>query len=340
MPFHAGNGGIMLLHNCSSLLKQFYRIKPLVPRNLQILLRRCLVSWKRKSCTDTWPIDTEASRPPENWQGWPDDKLFALVLSHDVDTAKGQERCLRLMKLEKERSFCSSFNFVPRRYDVSPELRHTLVEEGFEVGVHGLYHDGKYFESRELFRQRAELINGYLQDWGAVGFRSPSMLHNLDWIGDLAIEYDASTFDTDPFEPQSDGVRTIFPFHVESSNGRWKYVELPYTLPQDFTVFVLMKEKSIAIWKEKLDWICKQGGMALINTHPDYMNFNDTKLAGEEYPARLYADFLEHVASRYKGQYWHALPKDVARFFRASSGTWKNHGRHGQERTCQRKIPA
>ena len=30
----------------------------------------------------------------------------------------------------------------------------------------------------------------------------------------LNIAYDASTFDTDPFEPQPDGVNTIFPFWV------------------------------------------------------------------------------------------------------------------------------
>jgi len=322
----------MLLPGYCSLLKPFYLIKPLVPRNLQILLRRYLVAWKRKSFTDTWPIDNEASRQPENWKGWPDNKLFAVVLTHDVDTAKGQEKCLQLLELEKERNYCSSFNFVPRKYNVSPELRQTLVEEGFEVGVHGLYHDGKYFESREMFRRRADLINGYLKDWGAVGYRSPSMLHNLEWIGDLAIEYDASTFDTDPFEPQSDGVRSIFPFYVEYANGRGKYVELPYTLPQDFTVFVLMKEHTIDIWKKKLAWICEKGGMALINTHPDYMNFNGSKLAQEEYPARLYAEFLEHVASKYKGLYWHALPKDVARYFRSSSAVRKNCDRQGLER--------
>jgi hypothetical protein len=40
------------------------------------------------------------------------------------------------------------------------------------------------------------------------------MLRNLDWLGDLNIQYDGSTFDTDPFEPQPDGAGTIFPFWV------------------------------------------------------------------------------------------------------------------------------
>ena len=114
--------------------------------------------------------------------------------------------------IEKELGFRSSFNFVPERYQVSSEIRDRLTSDGFEVGVHGLYHDGKLYKSRKIFRERSAQINQYMEEWKAVGFRSPAMHHNLDWLHDLNIEYDASTFDTDPFEPQSDGVRTIFPF--------------------------------------------------------------------------------------------------------------------------------
>jgi hypothetical protein len=49
------------------------------------------------------------------------------------------------------------------------------------------------------------------------------------------------------------------------------YVELPYTLPQDFTLFTVMREKDIDIWKKKLDWIVEKGGMALLITHPVYL---------------------------------------------------------------------
>ena len=50
------------------------------------------------------------------------------------------------------------------------------------------------------------------------------MLHNFDWLCDLNIHYDASSFDTDPFEPQPDSVNTIFPFWVDRRNGSG-YVE-------------------------------------------------------------------------------------------------------------------
>ena len=62
-------------------------------------------------------------------------------------------------------------------------------------------------------------------------------------------------------------------------------------------------------------WIAKNGGMALVLTHPDYMNFGEGKLGLEEYPAKRYEEFLEYVKSAYEGSYWHALPMDVARFF-------------------------
>lgn len=223
------------------------------------------------------------------------------------------------MELEAGLGFRSSFNFVPRRYDVSPGLRERLAESGFEVGVHGLYHDGKYYESRTVFRERAEKINGFLREWSAVGFRSPSMHHNLDWIHDLDIEYDASTFDTDPFEPQPDGVGTIFPFVVPGPGDRPGYVELPYTLPQDFTLFLLLRETTIALWMRKLAWIAQRGGMALVIAHPDYMRFGG-KPAFDEYPAEIYGRFLEHVRERYEGQYWHALPREISRFWRSRHG--------------------
>ena len=150
----------------------------------------------------------------------------------------------------------------------------------------------------------------------AVGFRAPAMHHNLEWIHALNIEYDASTFDTDPFEPQSDGCRTIFPFWVHNGSYRKGYMELPYTLPQDFTVLVLMKDMNLSIWKTKLDWIARHGGMALLNTHPDYMSFGGGKLRYDEYPAEKYLEFLEYIENKYSGQYWHVLPREMARFWK------------------------
>jgi len=266
--------------------------------------------------------------PPENWLGWPAGKKFAFVLTHDVESRAGLDKCRPLMQLEMKLGFRSSFNFVPEgSYRVPAELREELTDGGFEVGIHDLKHDGHLFASHRGFKRRAERINDYAHKWGASGFRSGFMLRNLDWLHDLDVQYDASTFDTDPFEPQPDGGHTIFPFWVPRQNGssanghestnasssRAGYVELPYTLPQDSTLFLVLRESTPEIWMRKLDWIAQNGGMVLLDVHPDYMSFDGSPQTTTEYPVALYREFLSYVKTRYAGQYWHALPKEVAK---------------------------
>jgi hypothetical protein len=296
-------------------LRAFYFLKPAIPRPLRLVLRRMAVSSKRKGHSDIWPIDEAAGCAPSHFVGWPEEKKFALILTHDVESAVGHDKCNDLMEMETSLGFRSSFNFVAEKYPVNGHLRRELVEKGFEIGIHGLKHDGKLYKSHKLFKKRAVKINRYLKEWGAVGFRSPAMHHNLTWIRELDIKYDASTFDTDPFEPQSDGVGTIFPFWVEGDGVRPGYMELPYTLPQDYTLFVLMKEEGIDIWMKKLDWIAQKGGMALVNTHPDYMCFGNGKRGNEEYPSSHYEAFLRYAKERYGGEFWHVLPKEIAHFW-------------------------
>lgn len=298
------------------MIRIFYLLKPVIPRFWQIFLRRILVRRKRIAHRDVWPIMELAGTAPVGWNGWPEGNKFALVLTHDVESRKGHDRCLQLMKLEKDLGFRSSFYFVPERYPVLAGVRDTLQNNGFEVGLHGLNHDGRLYYSKEEFTRRAGKINHYINAWNAVGFRSPAMHHKLEWIHQLNIEYDTSTFDTDPFEPQPDGVGTIFPFWVANHKKNSGYVELPYTLVQDFTLFIVIREKGIDIWKNKLDWIVQKGGMALLNVHPDYLAFPGSQTGPEEFPLAFYREFLEYVKEKYHGSYWHALPREVARFWR------------------------
>ncbi len=323
--------------------------------------------WKHQ---DVWPINPAAGKTPDGWPGWPDGKKFAVVLTHDVEGSIGLAKCQQLMQLEQELGFRSSFNLIPEgdEYIASRQLRDTLVQNGFEVGVHDLYHNGKLLWTREDFRRSASQINRYLKDWDACGFRAGFMLRNLDWFHDLNIQYDASTFDTDPFEPQPDGANTIFPFWVprplnsenresrivnrESEGGNRAsghqpdsgqsqisnlkspssesldpklqpssfslytsgYAELPYTLCQDSTLFLVFKQTSIDIWKRKIDWIAERGGMVLLNTHPDYMNFNGNTPTSYEYPCSHYKELLGYIQKKYSGQYWQTLPREMGKF--------------------------
>lgn len=299
----------------------FYTFKPVIPRQFQLWIRSKIIQFTLDSYADSWPILESAATPPPEWQGWPDDKKFGLILMHDVETALGQSRCTSVMELEKSYGVCSAFNFVPERYDVSENLRHQLVENGFEVAVHGLNHDGKLYRDQSMFNARAKKINQYIEEWDASGFCSPASHHVLEWNYALNIEYDSSTFDTDPFEAQPDGVNSIFPFWVSPSeypNEAYMdhpgYLELPYTLAQDFYLLILMKHENADLWKRKLDWIVEKGGMALLITHPDYMYFGDGKQGFQEYPLEIYEEFLEYVTTKYEGQYWHGLPKELTAY--------------------------
>lgn len=308
----------------------YYGVKPLIPRTLRMAVRSWVTTRKRGKVHGVWPILPGSERPPEGWPGWPGGKKFAFVLTHDVEGPEGVAKSAGLMRLEARLGFRSSFNFIPEgTYRVPKELRLELTGRGFEVGVHDLNHDGKLYANRQVFAAKAKRINHYLEEWGAVGFRSGFMFHRLDWIGDLDVDYDASTFDTDPFEPQPDCAGTIFPFWVPrganpSAPGLHRasarsdttdgYVELPYTLPQDSTLFLLLQERDTDTWCRKLDWVASHGGMALLNVHPDYIELEDEFAGKAPFPAEIYARLLRYVRDKYGDSVWQPLPRELAAY--------------------------
>jgi glycosyltransferase involved in cell wall biosynthesis len=311
--------------------KLYYALKPYLPWSLRMALRRVSAKAKRKSSRDVWPIKESAGRPPAGWSGWPGGKKFALVLTHDVESQRGLDKCRALAEFEKREGFRSSFNFIPEGpYEAPDDLRAELTKDGFEIGVHDLAHDGRLFGSHDAFKAKALRINHYLHKWHAKGFRSGFMLRNLDWIHRLDLRYDLSTFDTDPFEFQPNGVDTIFPFWIGTPNASpaahilgnpgvgvtafpfGGYVELPYTLAQDSTLFLVLQETTPALWLEKLDWIAAKGGMALVNVHPDYINFSEGPNHKTEYRLEMYAELLRYISRKYAGEFWHPLPSQLA----------------------------
>ena len=282
------------------------------------MLRRTLVRVQRKKYAGVWPIFEPAAASPAQWPGWPGGKRFALVITHDVDTGKGNKKAPLLMELDRSLGFKSTFFFVPEEYE-HPDKHHDMLRRnGFEVAVHGLKHDGRLYQSKGAFENNAVRINHFIEKWKAAGFRAPCMHHNLEWNHLLNIRYDASTYDTDPFEPQGGGAGTIFPFTVTDPATGHSYVELPYTLPQDYLLFEVMQQKTIAIWKRKLDWIVDNGGMAHMLTHPDYMIFNDNGSGAGKYPALYYEQFLRYIQDRYEGQYWLASAQEVADYWKST----------------------
>ncbi len=231
---------------------------------------------------------------------WPDSASHALVLTHDIEEQRGVSLVSKLAEIEESFGFRSSWNFVPYKYKIDEGLIRDLKQNGHEIGIHGYNHDGRLFLSKRIFDARVPKINQAIERYGAVGFRSPMVHRNLQWMQELNIEYDASCFDVDPYQPMPGGVGGIWPF----SAG--KFVELPYTMPQDHTLFVSLRETSDRIWRDKLQFIQRLHGMALMVTHPDYLD-SPSRLA-------VYRDFLSWM--RDHSEPWHVLPKEVARWFR------------------------
>ncbi|HVO75447.1 MAG TPA: hypothetical protein VMT35_15565, partial [Ignavibacteriaceae bacterium] len=81
-----------------------------------------------------------------------------------------------------------------------------------------------------------------------------------------------------------------------------KFVELPYTLPQDHALFYVLKVKNINLWKNKIDWLIKNKGMILTLTHPDYLIENNH--------FDMYRELLEYLQELPNP--WHCLPKEMA----------------------------
>jgi len=300
----------------SRVRKLYYFLKPLLPRPLTRILRRGFQQRHKQNFQLGWPI--EARYPRFQFEVlknlltltgqysipyrplWPNGMRFAFVLTHDIETNNGQKFVRRVADLEEEHGFRSSFNFVPETYPVDRGLLNDLCQRGFEIGIHGLKHDGRLFNSSKEFLCCAEKINHYLTEFGAVGFRAPLTIRNPEWMQALNIEYDLSFFDTDPFEPIPGGTMSIWPFFTGH------FVELPYTLVQDYTLTSVLGETTPKIWLEKVDFIEKYHGMALVNSHPDYLS--------QKANWNVYHEFL--IALKHRKGFWHALPRDVANWWR------------------------
>ncbi len=297
----------------------YYLVKPFLPRSLTRRLRRFSRASLRSSFPLEWPIEPRYAR--FQWElvrhllerrgqsafpyihFWPAGYRYALVLTHDIETAAGQAHARAVADLDARYGFRSSFNFVPERYRVDRGLAEDLRARGFEIGIHGLKHDGKLFKSYPEFMRRAARINHYLTEFGAVGFRAPLTHRHPEWMQALEIEYDLSFFDTDPYEPIPGGTMSVWPFEI----GR--FVELPYTLVQDYTLTAVLGETTPRLWLRKIDFLESYSALALLNTHPDYLRSPATW--------GIYSQFLETMSKR--TGYWHALPHEVAGWWRARS---------------------
>jgi hypothetical protein len=298
-------------------LNAFYSIKRFIPRPLQLGIRRLLVRWQELPQFPEWPLDQSVvrllrlyafcvlyaqvkSEAPFRWF-WPRRHRSALALTHDVEGEEGLRLAVEVADLEEELGFRSSFNFGAW-YRVDPGLLRELTGRGFEIGVHGLRHDRSLFATRDSFEAQQPALRELMKRLGAVGFRSPSTHRIFNWLGELPVDYDCSMPHSDPFEPQPGGCCSLWPFFIGD------VVELPYTLPQDHTLFTLLGHQTPDVWLEQAGRIEQEHGLIECLTHPD------PGYLGNTCNRAMYAEFLRAMAER--PQIWRALPREIAAWWR------------------------
>jgi hypothetical protein len=296
------------------LATTYYAVRPFVPRPVQIKLRRIHSRIQRRITFPRWPIESglhelysllfrliaSVAGQPVPWLSpWPSGYDWALVLTHDVEAQIGYDNIRPLQELETSKGYRSSWNLVPRRYQINDADVAEFVEQGFEVGVHGLYHDGLDLAAGTFETRLPEMV-AHAKRWGAHGFRSPSTRRDWGRMALLGFEYDSSYPDTDPFEPDPGGCCTWLPLFNEN------VVELPITLPQDHTLFVILRQPDESAWVAKTEYLRSRGGMALLLSHPDYL-LDD---GGRE----AYSRFLDRFATDETA--WRPLPHEVASWWR------------------------
>ena len=322
--------------------KAYYGIREFLPVSVRRHFQRSYFKDWRSLPFPRWPVDFTVdhlhqeflklvmraqglSRIPFVWF-WPDGAPACAIITHDVEGPAGRDFSPLLMDIDSKYGFRAAFQVVPeKRYDVPLSFWEQIRSRGFEFNVHDLNHDGNLFQEKGEFDRRAKLINSYVKKYQARGFRSGAMYRNLDWLCSFEISYDMSVPNVAHLEPQRGGCCTVMPYFIGN------ILELPLTTAQDYSVFNILEQFSIDLWKQQISLILQHNGLITLLSHPDYLI--------PEKPRAIYEQLLVHLRKVCDDHHiWHALPRDVDSWWRArgqmklveQDGSWQIEGPESQ----------
>jgi len=317
----------------------YYLARPLLGVSVRKHLQRRYFRGWEKIPFPQWPVDSTVEnlldellllsmqsrnieRIPFIWF-WPDGARSCAMLTHDVETQAGRDYCAQLMDINDSFGIKSSFQIVPeKRYSVPPYYLERIQRRGFEVNVHDLNHDGRLMCDREEFLRRAERINHYGRQFGALGFRSAVMYRNGDWYDALDFSYDMSMPNVAHLDPQQGGCCTVMPYFIG------KILELPLTTIQDYSLFNILGDYSTRLWKEQIALLRSKHGLMSFLIHPDYIIDRAAR--------RIYVELLQCLSAlRAEQEIWLALPSEVDTWWRTrnelnlvdAGGSWRIQGK-------------
>lgn len=311
--------------------KLFYKFIPfqyhLVPGTIRRYIKRFSVLIQKKMSREnklrfpSWPFDSSVetikyaffccqrllgNNDLKLFPSWPEKKKYALILSHDIDTAAGFANIDKFVALEKKYNLFSSWFVVAKLALAHRRELINLVRDGFEVGCHGYVHDNKLVSlGKEDMKDGLSKAVEILKELGVKGFRSPSLLRNrqlFEALEDLFL-YDSSVPDTEAFLQiaSRSGCCTVFPYAISG-----KLLELPITLALDSTLMALgfKPDRIYEIWKDKVGRIRKIGGIAHIVTHAESYYSGNKKMLS------VYERLLKFISQ--SSDYWIVNPGELA----------------------------
>jgi hypothetical protein len=301
----------------------YYAVRELLPVSIRKHLQKFYLGDWSRLLFPRWPVDFTVDtlherilrlsmqangiqRMPFIWF-WPNGAPNALIVTHDVETAAGRDFTRELIDLDEAHGIRASFQVIPeKRYEVPDEYVALIRSRGFEFNIHDLNHDGQLYQERQLFLQRSKKINSYVKKFATNGFRAGVMYRNLDWYDAYEMSYDMSMPNVAHLEPQRGGCCTVFPYFVG------KILEIPLTTCQDYSLFQILNDYSIDLWKQQLALLRKRNGLMSFIAHPDYLI---DASARKVYESLL--QYLQQMVQREK--IWMALPGEVDQWWRARS---------------------
>ena len=302
------------------IARAYYLVRPL----LSVSVRKHIQRWHFRDWDrlvfPRWPVDGTVDRMFEQtmllslkaqslseipfvWF-WPEGATCCAIMTHDVETAKGVRLSPYLMDMEDTFGIKASFQIVPeKRYEVTEDFLNSVWKRGFEVVVHDLNHDGNLFREKTEFLRRAKDINSYGRRFGSSGFRAAVLYRKQQWFEALDFSYDMSVPNVAHFDPQRGGCCTVMPYFMG------KILELPVTATQDYTLFNILNDYSIDLWKKQINLIMERHGLISFIVHPDYVVGSRER--------GVYEALLAHLANLRKQKgIWITTPGEVARWWR------------------------
>ena len=308
----------------SIVSRMYYLIRPILSVGVRRHLQKLYFRGWDKLPFPRWPVDCSVdnlfqqllllslktsgvNRIPFIWF-WPEGASSCTIMTHDVESALGHGFCEKLMDIDDSLGFKASFQIVPEeRYTVTPGFLDSIRHRGFEIAVHDLNHDGHLFKDKDQFLERAHKINSYGREYSAEGFHAGVLYRKQVWYDALKFSYDMSVPNVASLDPQRGGCCTVMPYFLGD------ILELPVTTIQDYTLFYILNDYSINLWKQQIDLIMKKHGLLSFIIHPDYVI-----QSREQAIFKGLLSYLRHLQD--EKAVWTTTPSEVNRWWRQRAG--------------------